>query len=183
METTQAHTYYLLGQRLAKSRDFGRAEQLFALALEKEPENIIIMVAAGKAAQQAGDPALARRYFEQALPYKRYLPPTVNIKPPVSWPDPRQMAIYDADLGLGLLLLRQGQATAGITHLEAAAARFPIGLEAHFYLIGAYTDTGRYQQALDSCRTYLKILPTDRRVQQRAAWLRQQLLQGNKSGR
>jgi tetratricopeptide (TPR) repeat protein len=172
---SSSFTYYSLARKFVKSKKFSQALDLFEKAMESDPSNYLIMVEAGKAAEKKGDIKEAERYFTKALTFKRYLPPTVKSSSPNTFPDPRQMAIYEADLQLGKIYLNSGDLNRATQHLLAAENRYAIGLEHYIYLSLVFEKMGRYKDAITACRQYLKFFPGNRQMQIRAAELQKKL--------
>lgn len=175
LNESSSFTYYSLARKFVKTKKFSQAFDLFEKALESDPSNYLIMVEAGKAAGNAGDSEGAEEYYTKALAFKRYLPPKVPAPKVNSFPDPRQMAIYDADLQLGKIYLARGDLEKAEQHLLAAESRYPFGLEHYIYLSLVFEKMARLEDALAACRQYLKFFPSNRQMQIRAATLAQKL--------
>jgi tetratricopeptide (TPR) repeat protein len=67
--------------------------------------------------------------------------------------------LYEADLNLGIILLRQQQGAAAVPYLEAAAKQKPKEFRPNFFAAEAYRAAGQLDKAESSYKTALEIDP------------------------
>lgn len=124
---TQASDPSAEGMKALEARNYDQAVLLFTKAAEADPKDYAALFHLALAYSMAGKDA-------EAVPrYKRVL----EIKP----------GLYEAELNLGVLLLRDKLAREALVYLEAAATRKPKEFRPNFYLAEALSTEGRFADA------------------------------------
>lgn len=115
------------GMKALEARNYDQAVQLFTKATDADPQDYAPLFHLALAYSLAGKDA-------EAVPrYKRVL----ELKP----------GLYEAELNLGVLLLRDKQAREALAHLDAAAAKKPKEFRPNFYLAEALSAESRFADA------------------------------------
>lgn len=129
IDPTYAVTYNNLGNAYRELQRFDQAVTQFRLALNLEPTNFLVWFNLGNVyLKDLDDLSAARDCFERVI----------RIKPEFA----------AAHLNLGVVLLRQGDATASLAPLEEALRLVPGDAESQFTLGHALWQLGRRQEAL-----------------------------------
>jgi len=115
------------GMKALEARNYDLAVQLFTKAAEADPKDYAALFHLALAYSMAGKDA-------EAVPrYKRVL----ELKP----------GLYEAELNLGVLLLRDKQSREALAYLDSAATKKPQQFRPNFYLAEALAAEGRFADA------------------------------------
>ena len=147
LKPNAAGAHYGLGRAiLGNSKDpqgIDEAAREFERELAVSPENASAEFELGEIARERGQQDAARDYFLKAIHYR---------------PD-----FFEAQIGLGRLLLKQGSPREAIPHLEHAARLEPRDTLPHYLLASAYKSLGDASGVVRELDLYRKLRASERR--------------------
>ena len=118
-------------------RPLGEAVAEFEKELQLDPSNASAAYELGEALRVMGDPARARRYFEQAIEY---------------YPDYEEPRI-----GLARILLRSGQPAKAVEHLNKAISSNAVNEVPYYLLSQAFRELGDDQKAQEALSRFQRL--------------------------